>query len=280
MTNIELDTIDRRILDQLQRNGRISNVELAGLVGLSPSPCLRRVRDLEDAGVIDRYAAILDQGAAGFSLSVFVQVTLERQIEAALEAFERVIAERPEVMECYLMTGDADYLLRIVVPDVAAYETFLKNHLIRIQGISSIKSSFALNRVKYETALPLNDEALTGTSSARRNDWSGCDLHWRDPFAVLIGKRFQRKHARAAVELISVWPAKTHLKANVRDAVRICPDQRDLSCFNHFVLVNPLQRRPGTHILKYASAIKEKAAERTTGVILQATYGFVLLGDN
>ena len=170
MTNIELDTIDRRILDQLQRNGRISNVELAGLVGLSPSPCLRRVRDLEDAGVIDRYAAILDQGAAGFSLSVFVQVTLERQIEAALEAFERVIAERPEVMECYLMTGDADYLLRIVVPDVAAYETFLKNHLIRIQGISSIKSSFALNRVKYETALPLSDEALTGTSSARRND--------------------------------------------------------------------------------------------------------------
>ena len=170
MTNIELDTIDRRILDQLQRNGRISNVELAGLVGLSPSPCLRRVRDLEDAGVIDRYAAILDQGAAGFSLSVFVQVTLERQIEAALEAFERVIAERPEVMECYLMTGDADYLLRIVVPDVAAYETFLKNHLIRIQGISSIKSSFALNRVKYETALPLNDEALTGTSSPRRND--------------------------------------------------------------------------------------------------------------
>ena len=170
MTNIELDTIDRRILDQLQRNGRISNVELAGLVGLSPSPCLRRVRDLEDAGVIDRYAAILEQGAAGFSLSVFVQVTLERQIEAALEAFERVIAERPEVMECYLMTGDADYLLRIVVPDVAAYETFLKNHLIRIQGISSIKSSFALNRVKYETALPLSDEALSGTSSARRND--------------------------------------------------------------------------------------------------------------
>ena len=170
MTNIELDAIDRRILDQLQRNGRISNVELAGLVGLSPSPCLRRVRDLEDAGVIDRYAAILEQGAAGFSLSVFVQVTLERQIEAALEAFERVIAEWPEVMECYLMTGDADYLLRIVVPDVAAYETFLKNHLIRIQGISSIKSSFALNRVKYETALPLSDEALTVTSSARRND--------------------------------------------------------------------------------------------------------------
>jgi len=152
---MNLDPIDKRILVELQRNGRVSNVDLANAVGLSPSPCLRRVRDLENAGVIDRYAAILDQAAAGYALSVFVQVTLERQIETALEAFERVVAERPEVMECYLMTGDADYLLRIVVPDVAAYEGFLKNHLTRIQGVSSIKSSFALNRVKYETALPL-----------------------------------------------------------------------------------------------------------------------------
>lgn len=150
-----LDPTDKRILAQLQRNGRISNVDLAAAVGLSPSPCLRRVRDLEDAGIIDRYAAILDQGAAGYSLSIFVQVTLERQVEAALETFERIIADRPEVMECYLMTGDADYLLRIVVEDVAAYEEFLKDHLTRIPGVSSIKSSFALNRVKYETALPL-----------------------------------------------------------------------------------------------------------------------------
>ena len=149
------DPIDKRILTELQRNGRVSNVDLANAVGLSPSPCLRRVRDLENAGVIDRYAAILDQASAGYALSVFVQVTLERQVETALDAFERVVAERPEVMECYLMTGDADYLLRIVVPDVAAYEAFLKNHLTRIPGVSSIKSSFALNRVKYETALPL-----------------------------------------------------------------------------------------------------------------------------
>lgn len=155
MPNIQLDSFDRRILDQLQRNGRISNVELAKSVGLSPSPCLRRVRDLEDAGVIDRYAAILNQGSAGFSLSVFVQVTLERQVETALETFERVIAGRPEVMEAYLMTGDSDYLLRIVVPDVSDYEAFLKDHLTRIPGVASIKSSFALNRVKYETALPL-----------------------------------------------------------------------------------------------------------------------------
>lgn len=161
MPIMNLDPIDKRILAELQRNGRISNVDLATAVGLSPSPCLRRVRDMERAGVIDRYAAILDQGAAGYALSIFVQVTLERQIETALEAFERIIAGRPEVMECYLMTGDADYLLRIVVPDVAAYEEFLKNHLTRVPGVSSIKSSFALNRVKYETALPL-DTAATG----------------------------------------------------------------------------------------------------------------------
>jgi DNA-binding Lrp family transcriptional regulator len=155
MSRIELDPIDRRILGELQRNGRISNVDLAEAVGLSPSPCLRRVRDLESAGVIDRYAAIIDQNAAGRSLSVFVQVTLERQIETALDAFERSVSERPEVMECYLMTGDSDYLLRVVVADVSAYEVFLKDHLTRIPGVSAIKSSFALNRVKYETALPL-----------------------------------------------------------------------------------------------------------------------------
>ena len=158
MPRIGLDIFDQRILEQLQRNGRISNVELARAVGLSPSPCLRRVRDLEQAGVIDRYAAILNQGSAGFSLSVFVQVTLERQIESALEIFERVISKRPEVMEAYLMTGDADYLLRIVVPEVSDYEIFLKDHLTRIPGVASIKSSFALNRVKYETALPLQTD--------------------------------------------------------------------------------------------------------------------------
>ena len=152
---MKLDTVDKRILSALQQNGRVSNVELAAAVGLSPSPCLRRVRELENAGIIDRYVAVLDQRAAGYALSVFVQVTLERQVETALEGFERVIAGRPEVMECYLMTGDSDYLLRIVVPDVEAYEAFLKNHLTRVVGVSSIKSSFALNRVKYETALPL-----------------------------------------------------------------------------------------------------------------------------
>ena len=155
MSTIQIDIFDRRILKELQRDGRVSNVDLAKAVGLSPSPCLRRVRDLEKSGIIDRYGAILNQGAAGLPLSVFVQVTLERQVETALETFERIIAERPEVLEAYLMTGDSDYLLRIVVQDVSDYEIFLKDHLTRIPGVASIKSSFALNRVKYETALPI-----------------------------------------------------------------------------------------------------------------------------
>ena len=151
----DLDAIDRRILTALQADARISNAALAEAVGLSPSPCLRRVRALEGAGVIKGYAALLEAADVGLPISVFVQVTLERQIERALETFERAIQDRPEVMECYLMTGDADYLLRIVVSDLAAYERFLKEHLTRVPGVASIKSSFALNQVKYATALPL-----------------------------------------------------------------------------------------------------------------------------
>ena len=155
MSAIELDNIDRRILTALQNNARISNVELAHMVGLSPSPCLRRVKTLEDCGVIQRYVSLLDQGAVGFPVSVFVNVTLERQVESALEQFEAAIGKRPEVLECYLMTGDADYLLRGVTSDLASYERFLVDHLTRIPGVSSIKSSFALKQVSYRTALPL-----------------------------------------------------------------------------------------------------------------------------
>ena len=152
---IDLDAIDRRILTELQADARISNAALAEAVGLSASPCLRRVRALEAAGVIRRYAALLEAAEVGLPISVFVQVTLERQIEQALETFETAIQDRPEVMECYLMTGDADYLLRVVVSDLNAYERFLKEHLTRVSGVASIKSSFALNQVKYSTALPL-----------------------------------------------------------------------------------------------------------------------------
>ena len=155
MPKLELDATDWKILSRLQDDARLSNVDLARAVNLSPSPCLARVRRLEEGGLISRYVTLLDALALGVTVSVFIQVRLERQVEKALEIFERAIAERPEVMECYLMTGDADYLLRVVVADVAAYEQFLKNHLTRIPGVASIKSSFALNRVKYETALPL-----------------------------------------------------------------------------------------------------------------------------
>lgn len=160
MPNQSLDGIDRRILKTLQGNARIRNVELAEAVGLSPSPCLRRVRALESAGVIKGYVTLVDQNRVDLPVSVFVNVTLEKQIEPVLEVFEEHIRQRPEVMECYLMTGDADYLLRVVTADLAAYERFLLNHLTRIPGVASIKSSFALKQVVYRTALPLApDEA-------------------------------------------------------------------------------------------------------------------------
>jgi len=150
-----MDAIDLRILERLQHDARISNVELARAVNLSPSPCLARVRALEEDGTIARYVTLLDAKKIGITVSVLVQVTLEKQIEPALEAFESAVRERPEVMECYLMTGDADYLLRVLVPDVPAFERFILEFLSRVPGVGNIKSSFALKQVKYQTALPL-----------------------------------------------------------------------------------------------------------------------------
>ena len=167
---IRLDDIDRRILAALQADARISNAELAERAGLSPSPCLRRVRAMEEAGVIKRYATLLEPAALGLPISVFVQVSLERQVEHALDAFEKAMQDRPEVMECYLMTGDADYLLRVVVSDLTAYERFLKDHLTRVPDIASIKSSFALNQVKYATALPLGPEPAAAPETGRRTE--------------------------------------------------------------------------------------------------------------
>ena len=156
MPNTELDAIDRRILAVLQENARVSNVELAETSGISASPCWRRVRELERTGVISRYVTLVDPAAVGMTLSVFIQVSLEKQVESALEDFEREILDRPEVMECYLMTGDADYLLRVVVADLGAYERFLMDHLTRIPVVANIRSSFALKQVKYRTALPVD----------------------------------------------------------------------------------------------------------------------------
>jgi len=153
----DLDEIDINILRQLQEHARISNVELADRVGLSPAPCLRRVRALEESGVIRGYSALVNPGAVSLGVTVFVQISLDRQLEGRLEIFERAVMLCPEVLECYLMTGDADYLLRVTVSDVSAYERFLRDSLTRIESAAGIKSSFALKQIKYSTALPLVD---------------------------------------------------------------------------------------------------------------------------
>ena len=153
-----LDNTDRRILRVIQEEARVSNSELAERVGLSPSPCWRRVRTLAENGVIERYVTLVNAKAVGLPINVFATVTLEKQAESALELFEKAVKKRPEVMECNLMTGEFDYLLRVVVPDLAAYERFLMDHLTRIKGIASIKSSFSLKQVSYKTALPLSDK--------------------------------------------------------------------------------------------------------------------------
>ncbi len=153
---VTLDTTDRRLLAALQEDARISNTDLAKKIGLSPSPCWRRVRNLENRGVVRRYVTLLNPDAMGLPINVFATVALEKQVESTLENFESEITRYPEVMECYLMTGEFDYLLRIVVPDLNAYERFLMDHLTRIEGIASIKSSISLKQVRYKTALPLS----------------------------------------------------------------------------------------------------------------------------
>jgi len=164
-----MDEIDLKILKALQDDARTTNSDLADRVGLSPAPCLRRVRALEQQGVIRKYATLLDPGAVNLGVAVFVQISLDLQVEDRLEKFERAIMRRPEVLECYLMTGDADYLLRVVVPDVSAYERFLKDSLTRIEGVAGIKSSFALKQVKYSTVLPLDrDRLAVGNRPARK----------------------------------------------------------------------------------------------------------------
>lgn len=153
---VSLDNIDRSLLEVMQEDARITNADLAKKTGLSASPCWRRIRRLESSGVVRRYVTLLNPDAIGLPINVFATVALEKQVESALENFESLITRHPEVMECYLMTGEFDYLLRIVVPDLNAYERFLMDHLTRIEGIASIKSSISLKQVRYKTALPLS----------------------------------------------------------------------------------------------------------------------------
>lgn len=150
-----LDAIDRKILALLQRDARLTTQQIADDVGLTLSPCHRRIKLMEQAGIIERYVAIVNQRAVGLPVSVFISIKLERQKEADLERFAKAISGWSEVLECYLMTGHRDYLLRVVVPDLAAYEQFLKKKLTRVEGVASIESSFALDQLKYSIALPV-----------------------------------------------------------------------------------------------------------------------------
>ena len=153
--DFQLDLTDLKILQALQHDAGLSNVALAERIALSPSPTLARVKRLEQAGIIERIVALVRPQALGLKLNVFVRVALEKQEAAALERFEKAVLDLDEVMEVYLMTGDEDYLLRLVVPDIQALELFILNYLTKIPGIKNIKSSFALKQVKYKTALPV-----------------------------------------------------------------------------------------------------------------------------
>ncbi|RKU03966.1 ArsR family transcriptional regulator [Burkholderia sp. Nafp2/4-1b] len=156
-----LDRIDIGILNQLQQNARITNAELARAVNLSATPCFNRVRALEKLGLFRQQVTLLDPEPLGLRINVFIQVSLEKQVEDALQRFEEAISQRPEVMECYLMSGDADYLLRVVMPDMRTLERFIIERLTTIPGVSNIRSSFALKQVRYKTALPLPASGLT-----------------------------------------------------------------------------------------------------------------------
>ena len=153
---MKLDRYDKLILEALQKDGRISNVHLANLVSLSESACLRRVRALEDSGMIDRYAALLSQPNVGLPGNVFVHIGLHREEESELAAFEEAVRGIPEVMECYLMTGEFDYLLRVVVSDMADFERLHRDALTRLPGVARVNSSVAIRTVQKKTELPLH----------------------------------------------------------------------------------------------------------------------------
>lgn len=151
----QLDDIDVRILGRLQADGRVTNQQLSETVGLSPSPCLRRVRLLEESGVIQGYVALVKPEAVGLGVTAFVRIRLDQQDDAHLTLFENAITAFQEVMECYLMTGEADYQLRVLVGSLGEFEDFLRHKLTKIAGVSQLTTSFALRPIVYRTALPV-----------------------------------------------------------------------------------------------------------------------------
>lgn len=156
MSQNELDATDRQILSILQRDARLPNTELADEIGLTPAPTLRRVRRLEEEGIIQRYVALLDQKKVGRDLMVLVRVTLDKQTKQGFEDFELKMQSRPEVLECFLCLGDIDYLLKVCVPDLDAYQHFLVNTLAAIPGVRNTASTIVVKQAKYTTSLPLD----------------------------------------------------------------------------------------------------------------------------
>jgi Lrp/AsnC family leucine-responsive transcriptional regulator len=153
---MNLDNYDRRILEELQQDGRITNQELADRIGLSPSPCLRRVRALEEAGIIAGYRALLDARQLGLSLMALLSISMDRHTPERFEHFEAAIQEMPEVLECLLITGrEADYQLKVIVRDMDHYQDLLLRRITRIEGVSGVHSSFVLRRVMERTSLPV-----------------------------------------------------------------------------------------------------------------------------
>jgi Lrp/AsnC family transcriptional regulator, leucine-responsive regulatory protein len=151
-----LDDLDRRILEELQRDGGLSNLDLAERVGLSPSPCSRRVKALEDAGIIEKRVTLLDRKKLGLTLTAFIQISMDRHTPERFDHFETRVRTYPEVQSCWLITGhDADYLLKVVVPDMDHYQAFLLDKITRIDGVSGVHSSFVMRRVVDSTELPL-----------------------------------------------------------------------------------------------------------------------------
>jgi len=154
---VTLDRLDRRILEELQKNGSISNLELAEKVGLSPSPCSRRVKQLEDNGFINKTVTLLNRDKLGLKLTALVQISMDRHTPDRFEAFEETLESCPEVISCMLITGQsADYMVEVLVTDMEAYQEFLLGKLTRIPGVTGVHSSFVLRKIIDRTALPLN----------------------------------------------------------------------------------------------------------------------------
>ena len=154
---LSLDRTDKRILEKIQNNDRMSNLELADSIGLSPTPCARRVKRLEDAGIIRGHATLLDESKLGLKLTALISISMDRHTPERFQNFEEQIKRFPEIVECSLVTGQsADYLLKVVIPDMERYEAFLLGHLTKIEGVTGVHSSFVLRKVINHTALPLN----------------------------------------------------------------------------------------------------------------------------